>query len=130
MLKRKTLTMLLLAILIQVVGIFDHSVWTTDEPWVAEISREMVMSGDYVIPKLSNTPFLEKPPLYYAVTAIFWRTFGTGNEGIGRLASVLFATGTLLVVFFGARVLYGERAAALATLILATTPEFFLTSHW
>ena len=128
--ERKTLTILLLAVLIQVVGIFDHSLWTTDEPWVAEISREMVVSDDYVIPKLSNTPFLEKPPLYYAVTAVFWRIFGTGNEGIGRLASVLFATGTLLVIFFGARVLYGERAAALATLILATTSDFFLTSHW
>jgi 4-amino-4-deoxy-L-arabinose transferase-like glycosyltransferase len=129
-LESKTIAVLLFALAIQIVGIFDHSLWTTDEPWVAEVSREMSVSGDYLIPKLSDTPFLEKPPLFYATTAIFWRIFGIENEGFGRLSSTLFAIGTLLVVFLGVKALYTESAAAFSALILATTIQFFLTSHW
>jgi len=127
--EKKTLFLLVLSILLLFVGIFDHSLWTPDEPRVAEISREMDVTGDYLIPRLSGKPFLEQPPLYYATASIFWHTFGTGNEGFGRLASVLFAAATVLTVFFGTRALYTEHAAALSALILATTWDFFLISH-
>jgi 4-amino-4-deoxy-L-arabinose transferase-like glycosyltransferase len=127
--EKKAFLMLLLAILLLIVGISDHSLWESDEPWDAEISREMSVSGDYLIPMLANKPFLEKPPLYYAVTGLFWRTFGTDNEGAGRIPAVLFAAGTILVVFFGTRALYNERAAAFSSLILATTVQFFMASH-
>jgi len=129
MMEKKTFILLLTALLLLFVGTFDHSLWTSDEPRVAEIAREMAASGDFLIPTLSNRPFLEHPPLYYAVAAVFWRVLGTGNEGFGRLASVLFAAGTLLVVFFGTRALYSEGVAAWSTLILATTTDFFLVSH-
>lgn len=126
---RKTLLPLALSILLLFVGIFDHSLWTPDEPRVAEISREMGATGDYLIPRLSGKPFLEHPPLYYAAAGLLWRTLGTGNEGFGRLASALFASATILTVFFGTRALYTEHAAALSSLVLATTGDFFLISH-
>jgi 4-amino-4-deoxy-L-arabinose transferase-like glycosyltransferase len=126
---RKALILLIPALLLLFVGTFDHSLWTPDEPRVAEISRVMAASGDYLIPELSGRPFLEQPPLYYAVAGVFWHIFGTGNEGFGRLASVLFAAGTLLIVFFGTKALYSAHAAALSALVLATTGDYFLMTH-
>jgi 4-amino-4-deoxy-L-arabinose transferase-like glycosyltransferase len=46
--------MLLLAILLLIVGIFDHSLWELNEPWDAEIAREMSVSGDCLIPMLAK----------------------------------------------------------------------------
>ncbi|HVN71887.1 MAG TPA: glycosyltransferase family 39 protein [Desulfomonilia bacterium] len=125
----KHLTLLIMAVLLLLVGIFDHSLWTPDEPRVAEIARTMAVTGDYLIPHLAKDPFLEQPPLYYAVTGLFWRVLGTGNEGFGRLSSVLFALGSISVVFFGMRSLYGIGPSVLASLMLVTTAGFFGISH-
>ena len=127
--QKKDIALLIMAPLLMFVGVFDHSLWTPDEPRVAEIARTMAVTGDYLIPHLAKDPFLEQPPLYYAVTGLFWHIFGTGNEGFGRLSSVFFALGSLLVVFFGMRSLYSSQAAALTSLILATTVGFFTISH-
>ena len=42
----------------------------------AEVSREMVASGNWVVPHLNGEPFVTKPPLYYwAAAAAFTRLF-------------------------------------------------------
>jgi len=127
--QKKDILLLILTLALLLVGIFDHSLWTPDEPRVADISRTMAITGDYLIPHIGKDPFLEQPPLYYAVTGLFWKVFGAGNEGFGRLSSVMFSLGTLMVVFFGSRSLYGRPTAALSSLILATTIGFFMVSH-
>lgn len=126
---RRILLFLVFLVVLQCTGIVDHSLWTPDEPRVAEIAREMAISGDYLIPQLLYRPFLEKPPLYYAAAGIFYRMFGTGIEGVGRLASVIFALASLAVVFFGIRRLISEESAYLSTIILATSFRFFEISH-
>jgi len=126
---RMTKIMLVMVVALQCVGIFDHSLWTPDEPRVAEIAREMSIASDYLIPHLSRQPFLEQPPLYYATAALGFKLWGTGNEGYGRMASVLYSILTLLVVFVGVRRLYSETTAGLAAAILASSFLFFLVSH-
>ncbi|HOM28952.1 MAG TPA: glycosyltransferase family 39 protein [Deltaproteobacteria bacterium] len=120
---------LALVISLSLVGIFDHSLWTPDEPRVAEIGREMVLSRDYLIPHLSKEPFLEHPPLYYALVGMSYHLFGTGNEGAGRIPSVLFGLSTLLITYVSTKRLYSEKTALLATLILAGTAEFLVIHH-
>ena len=34
-----------------------------DEPRYAQVAREMARSGDYITPRLTGQPWLEKPPL-------------------------------------------------------------------
>lgn len=121
--------LLILAVLIQFAGVFDHSLWTPDEPKVAEIAREMSVTGNYLIPDFSGRVFLEKPPLYYAGTALFYRIFGTDFAGAGRIASVIFAIGTLLVLFCSTARLYSRTVAGTSALVLASTLRFFDASH-
>ena len=47
-----------------------------DEGRYAEIPREMLSGGDWVIPHLNGLAYLEKPPLQYWATALSLRVFG------------------------------------------------------
>ncbi|RCS59398.1 glycosyltransferase family 39 protein [Parvibium lacunae] len=48
----------------------------TDETRYAEIPREMVASGDWITPRLSDLKYFEKPPLQYWATAAAFTAFG------------------------------------------------------
>ncbi len=53
---------LVLAILAVVFsGLFDHDVWTPDEPRVAAIIHSMYLTGDFIIPQFAGISFVEKP---------------------------------------------------------------------
>ena len=86
-----------------------------DEGRYAEIPREMLATGDYVIPHQNGLVYLEKPPLAYWLVAGSYRLFGE-TEGAARLPGKLATAGTMLVLFLFARRRAGERAGALAAL--------------
>ena len=113
-------------------GIFDRDLWTPDEPRVAAISLEMSRNGNLVIPHLAGEPFIEKPPLYFAVAAGLIKMVGpvVGNTGAVRLASALFAMGTLFVTFLLASRLSMGSFPFLSTLILGTMVGFIENFHW
>ncbi len=113
-------------------GIFNHELWTPDEPRVAAIALEMSRSGDIVIPRLAGEPFIEKPPLYFAIAAAFLRLAGPwiGNTASIRLVSALFGIGTLLMVYFLGKCLVGSRFAFLSVIVLGTMIGFVENFHW
>ncbi len=128
-LKSFSVIVFVLVVLIQMVGVFDHSLWTPDEPREAQIIREMADSGNYLIPTLGGKPFLEKPPLYYLLGIVIYKYLGDWYQESARLASVLFGLATLAVVFFTFRRLSGKTEAGFTTLVLATMPLFFISTH-
>ena len=89
-----------------------------DEGRYAEIPREMLSGGDWVIPHLNGLDYIEKPPLQYWATAVMYRVFGV-NEFSARLYTALTALGTVaLVALLGTRMGgrdMGWRAAAVAS---------------
>ncbi|MDP9014430.1 MAG: glycosyltransferase family 39 protein [Pseudomonadota bacterium] len=89
-----------------------------DEGRYAEIPREMLASGDWVIPHLNGLAYVEKPPLQYWVTALALRVLGQG-EFAARFYTALCALGTLAMVWLAARRLWGVAAAWQATAVLA-----------
>jgi 4-amino-4-deoxy-L-arabinose transferase-like glycosyltransferase len=119
---------LLVAVLISFTGIFDHALWTPDEPRDAEIGRAMLAEGDWVVPKLAGEPFLEKPPLYWWVMAGTYRVFGV-SDGVARSVSALAGLLTLMLLFDLMRQVANSRAALAAVLIAGTTFGFHRHFH-
>ena len=110
-------------------GISNHGFWGTDEPRVAEIGREMALSGNWAVPTLNQKPFLEQPPLYYAALAVTFKIFGVSDR-VARIPSALFSMGGALALFFLGTMLFGPKAGFVSAFVLATSFEYFQIGHW
>ena len=89
-----------------------------DEGRYAEIPREMLSGGDWVIPHLNGLAYIEKPPLQFWATALSYRLLGPG-EFAARLYTALTALATLLVVGGVARRLWSPQASWRAMAVLS-----------
>ncbi len=130
--KSDTVLCLIVVILICFTGIVGHDLWTPDEPRVAAASLAMSRTGDVVIPSLAGTPFVEKPPLYFAFSALMIKVFGPlfGNVGAVRLGSAFLGLGVLLLTFLIGRHLGGQRVGVLSAVFLACMEGFVENFHW
>ena len=108
----------LLLTLLWLATLASRPLFNPDEGRYAEIPREMLSGGDWVIPHLNGLAYIEKPPLQYWATAISYRLLGT-SEFAARLYTALTALGTAFMVWLVARRLWspaaGLRAAAVLT---------------
>jgi len=108
--------------------LFGRPLFDPDEGRYAEIPREMLVGGDWVIPHLNGLVYLEKPPLQYWATAIVYACLGI-SEGTARLATGCAGYLTLALVFLLARRLWGLRAAVEALLLTLGSILFVLLGH-
>jgi len=99
-----------------------------DEPRYAAVGRTMAASGDWITPRLWGSPWFEKPALLYWMTALGFRA-GLDPDLAPRLPVALLSVG--FVLFFGWRMRreFGDRAAAYATAMLATSAMWLGYSH-
>lgn len=69
-----------------------------DEINFAEISREMLITEDYLRIYVDFAPFWEKPPLYFWIQALSLKTFGL-NEFAARLPNAICGILTLVIIY-------------------------------
>ncbi|MDR3672916.1 MAG: glycosyltransferase family 39 protein, partial [Holophaga sp.] len=119
----------LVAVLLFLMGLRDHTLWDYHEPYVGGIIREMASSGNWVVPTLNGQPYLEKPPLFYAMGAFCCRLFQSYHPWVLRLPSALLAMATVVWASFLGWRLSSARAAAWAGFMVATTDIFFEVGH-
>ena len=100
-----------------------------DEGRYGDISRYMVESGDWLIPRINGLPFMHKPPLLHWLSSVFMEIFGV-HIWVLRLVPVLAATLMLLSLFFFVKKHISERIAQLTVIILATNLLFFGSSEY
>ena len=86
--RKKTLIVLFLLTLFILPGL-NHGLWRPDEPRVAGISAGMARTNDFIVPKINNRPFLEKPPLYFMATSLAVSLFGEGSDVSYRLVCLI-----------------------------------------
>lgn len=94
-----------------------------DEGRYAQIPREMLARGDWVVPHLQGEPYLDKPPLMYWLVMVSYSAFGVG-EAQARLVPALAVHATILLLYLLGRRSLGERSAFWGALFLAVTPGF------
>ena len=99
-----------------------------DEGRYAEIPREILSGGDWLIPHLNGFVYLEKPPLQYWITAASFKAFGQ-SEASARLWTGLCGYLTLLVVWALGRRLWGAEAGDKALLLIGGSILFVLLGH-
>jgi len=117
------LIVILMAVLLLAGWLGSRDLAEPDETRFSEISREMALQTDWLIPHLNGVPHFQKPPLTYWITATFIRRFGA-NEWAVRLTPALAAFGTLLFTMVIAGILYGKTCRWQAGLILVASLLF------
>lgn len=94
-----------------------------DEGRYAEIPREMLVRGDWIVPHLQGEPYLDKPPLMYWLMMASYRLFGVA-EWSARLVPAVAIHACLLLTYLLGRRIVGERPAFWGTLALGLAPGF------
>jgi 4-amino-4-deoxy-L-arabinose transferase len=118
--------MLVFYIVIYLIPLGVRPLIVPDETRYTEIPREMLSTGDWVVPRYNGLRYFEKPPLGYWINAASIYAFGT-NTFAARLPGALEAGLTTLLVFLFARATFRSRRLALyAALIHMSFFEVFV----
>jgi 4-amino-4-deoxy-L-arabinose transferase-like glycosyltransferase len=92
-----------------------------DEGRYAEIPREMLARGEWIVPHLQGEPYLDKPPLLYWLVMVSYALLGV-HDWSARVVPALAVHLTVLTTYLVGRNRVGERAAFRGALMLALTP--------
>jgi 4-amino-4-deoxy-L-arabinose transferase-like glycosyltransferase len=99
------------------------SLFEPDEGRYAEIPREMLARGEWVVPYLHGEPYLDKPPLLYWLVICCYRVLGV-QDWVARLVPALAVHSSILLTYLLGRRSLGERAAFWGALALTLAPGF------
>lgn len=100
-----------------------------DEGRYGEIGRWMLVSGDWLTPRLNGIPFFHKPPYLHWLEAISLATFGV-NEVALRLIPALHVGLMTLALYLAARSISTEQVARRAVLMLGTSLSFLIGGQY
>src|SRR3954468_10210768 len=106
-----------LAALVYLLGNGRVALWDRDEPRYAQTSRQMLTSGDWIVPRLLDEPRLAKPIFIYWCQASAMKLLGD-NDFAARLPSSIAMTLTLVFVAAVTYRAVGPERALWTTLVL------------
>ncbi|MES2353234.1 MAG: glycosyltransferase family 39 protein [Pseudomonadota bacterium] len=127
----KTVLFILVCIVWVLPGLIGHEPWKGDEAATFGAVYHIVQTGNWLVPMLAGEPFLERPPLYYVVAALFAKSFSFALplHDAARLASGFFNAITVLFITLAGRALLGERFGRVTAIILLGTLGLLLRLH-
>ncbi len=96
-----------------------------DEVRYGEIAREMLATGNWIVPRLNGLLYFEKPPLGHWLNAISLFLFGENPFAV-RFASAMAAASAAFIVARLTNCLTGQRQLALFAVFVFLT---FLEVH-
>ena len=99
-----------------------------DEGRYSEIAREMIETGDWLVPHLWYLPHLDKPPMTYWLVAASMKLLGQ-NEWAARLPAALAGVSGVWAAFLLGCSLGGRRAGFWSAVILQSSLLFFVMSR-
>jgi asparagine N-glycosylation enzyme membrane subunit Stt3 len=110
------------------INLGQWDLWNPDEPRYAQVAREMVNGGDWILMHFNGQIYADKPPLFFwliAFSSYLWQGF---NSFAVRFFSAFFGTLTVLLTFLLGKKLFSSRTGLFSAFILATSVEFVYLS--
>jgi 4-amino-4-deoxy-L-arabinose transferase-like glycosyltransferase len=102
----------------------SHPLANPDEGRYAEIPREMIVTGDWVLPRLNDVYYFEKPPLVYWAAALA-QMIGGQNEWALRSVPALLGLFGVVMTYAFARRFRGRVAGLASAIVLGTSLMYF-----
>lgn len=100
-----------------------------DEGRYGDIGRYMMVSGDWLAPRLDGIPFFHKPPLLHWLQAAALGVAGV-HPWVSRWVPVLHAVLMLGFMAWATQKLWGPHVALRATLMLGTSLAFLIGGQY
>ena len=119
--KKYLLGLIILFIAIYIIPLGGRPLITPDEYRYAEVSREMIESGDWVTPRLANVRYFEKPVMGYWLNAISISLFGENAFAVRLSSAISAGISALLLWLMVRRFSKDEETAWLSTGIFLTS---------
>jgi len=115
-----------MASLLYTLGNGGHSLWDRDEARFSEATREMIETGDWIIPHLNGEIRYDKPILIYWLMSLPMRLWGV-NEFSARFPSAMAGALTVLLVFLMAeRMGFGLSGSVVAAAAATSSALLFV----
>jgi 4-amino-4-deoxy-L-arabinose transferase-like glycosyltransferase len=110
-------------------GLGDRNIWIPLEARYALVAREMLETGQWILPHLGGAVYADKPPLLFWSIALI-SSLGPGvTEWTARLPTAFAAVGVCLMTWRLGVKLFSPTAGLLAALVLGTSGGFFWSSR-
>jgi 4-amino-4-deoxy-L-arabinose transferase-like glycosyltransferase len=101
----------------------DAPLLEPQEARYAEIPRQMLVEGRFLVPFLHGQPYLDKPPLLYWSVMVSYRLFGV-HDWAARLVPGLAGVLTVLAAWLWGRRVFGALPGLCGALLLCLSPGF------
>lgn len=120
------LTAAMLFVVLHILPLGVRPLIMPDESRYAEIPREMLESGDWIVPRLNGVRYFEKPVLGYWVTALSIMVFGENTFAIRFPSALAVGITALLVFWLGQEFMPGVPSEIFASVLLFFPLCFFI----
>ncbi|WP_026838155.1 ArnT family glycosyltransferase [Gillisia sp. JM1] len=125
----KLFKLLFLLFVVFNIGLGSFGLAETSEARYAEISKEMVKSGDYLHPNLLGIKHYHKPPLPYYITSVGYKIFGINEFGARFFLGIALLLQIYLVYKIALLVYKNEKIAYASALIYTSLPIVLIAAR-
>jgi 4-amino-4-deoxy-L-arabinose transferase-like glycosyltransferase len=125
---RADILLALVAILLLFWALGERGLWTAEGRW-AEVTREMLLTGDFFHPTINGEPYFDKPLLTYWLIALVSGLTGRLDEWTVRLPSAISGLLALWATVYLGRRLWSAEVGRTAGWLLLTTYSFLFWSR-
>ncbi|MDF0717590.1 glycosyltransferase family 39 protein [Muricauda sp. 334s03] len=115
-----------LIICISFVGIYP--IYILDEARNSEAAREMLASGNYIVPFFNGQLRTDKPPLHYFFMILGYKLFGVNAFG-ARFFSGVFGALTVLITYWNIKKWQNQTLAIIVSTVLLSSLFFVQEFH-
>jgi 4-amino-4-deoxy-L-arabinose transferase-like glycosyltransferase len=127
--RRDVLLLTVVCLLLFLIGAASLPLTDQEEARCALIVREMIRSGNWLMPHLLGEPYFDKPAPFFWLAAA--AEILTGNAALGgRLVAAVAALLAVLTTYALGRRIFGPIAGLIGGLALATSVQFWYMARW